>query len=236
MMLVQAETATLARIQLEASACASARFAPPHSVCARRPATPCTFRMTRIEAVFLTLWQEVQLNLRRIDGNRSLKLTLSRQVFEHMCQDLFQKCLKQVDKLLADKSGDWPTALMVNPHPNPNPNPAATNAVTLTAHARRDDHHACDRCLTGQRAGGPAASLAAAARREPAVRAASCSCVSAGLHGTLDGVLAPTVQLVSARHGTQVTALTLCYGALCSGRWIASCWSAARPAWPGSAR
>lgn len=59
--------------------------------------------------------QEEQVYLADLSNGRDLRLSLSRSFFQEMCDDLFQKCMDEVDELLAEpgRSGDWPPPLKV---------------------------------------------------------------------------------------------------------------------------
>ena len=66
--------------------------------------------------MFFNPAQEVEVHLTALSGNRPLKLTLSRAVFEDLCKDLFDKCMDQVDELLSDPNmppKDWPPPMRV---------------------------------------------------------------------------------------------------------------------------
>ena len=57
--------------------------------------------------------QEADVDLAALVDDRHLELTLTRSVFEDMCTDLFDKCLNQIDRLLADPAvpDAWPPSL-----------------------------------------------------------------------------------------------------------------------------
>ena len=66
--------------------------------------------------------QEAEVYLHDLSNGRHLQLSLSRSFFQEMCDDLFQKCMDEVDELLAEpgRSGDWPPplkALLQDPDP-----------------------------------------------------------------------------------------------------------------------
>ena len=53
------------------------------------------------------------MDLANLVDDRNLELTLTRSFFEEMCGDLFDRCLNQIDSLLADPEvpDAWPPPL-----------------------------------------------------------------------------------------------------------------------------